>query len=232
MPIDKTYAVFDRPANRKIITGLEEQGAKVFKIKFPEIETAKLLDEDLQKMQNPIDFDWLVFPDVFAVEIFLQKLEASNFDFFELDAVRICAFGEAVSDRLRFVQIHSDVIPANFHPENIFQAISDFAVEIENLRFLILKRTESLCELSNLLRAEKADVSEIEIYQFKADPEFSKVKALLTGGAVDAFLFNSPEEVFAFANLFGDLTFEDLRLSSNDETTRQTIKGFDFEKGL
>ncbi|HSK70737.1 MAG TPA: uroporphyrinogen-III synthase, partial [Pyrinomonadaceae bacterium] len=226
MPIDKTYAVFDRPANRKIISGLEEQGAKVFRINFPEIEAVELPDADLQKLQNPADFDWLVFLDVFAVEVFLQRLEESGIDFFELDAVRICAFGEAVSDRLRFVQIHSDVIPPDFQPENVFQAIGNFAVEIENLRFLILKKTESVCDLSNLLRAGKAEVSEIEIYRLKPDAELPKIKALLTGGAIDTFLFNSPEEVFAFANLFGAEKFEDLGFSSNDEITRQTLKEF------
>ena len=229
MPIDKTYAVFDRQANRKIISGLEEQGAKVFRINFPEIEAAQLSNADLKKLQNPADFDWLVFPDVFAVEVFLEKLEESGIDFFELDAVRICAFGEAVCDRLRFVQIHSDVIPPDFHPEMVFLAIRNFAVEIENLRFLILKRTESVCDLSDMLRAGKAEVSEIEIYRLKPDAELSKIKALLTGGAIDTFLFNSPEEVFAFANLFGTGKFEDLGFSSNDEITRQTLKEFNFE---
>ena len=229
MQIDKTYAVFDRPANRKIISGLEEQGAKVFRINFPEIEAVELSNPDLQKLQNPVDFDWLVFLDVFAVEVFLQKLEEFGIDFFELDAVRICAFGEAVSDRLRFVQIHSDVIPPDFKPENVLQAVGDFAINIESLRFLILKRTGSNCNLSDMLRAGKAEASEIEIYRLKPDAELSKIMALLTGGAIDTFLFNTPEEVFAFVNLFGDGMFEDLRFSSNDEITRQTLKEFNFE---
>ncbi len=106
----KTYALFANNAIQKIIARLENQSVNI--ILFPNIEISEiLLDEKAEGiLKNLNRFDWIIFPDIFAVDFFLRALENLRIDFFELDAVRVCAFGETVADRLRFSLVHADVI--------------------------------------------------------------------------------------------------------------------------
>ena len=202
----KTYGLFSTAANRKLIDKLESSGAKVFQ--FPPIETEKvILDEhSISYLQNLTDFDWLIFPDVFAVDYFLQALEELSVDFFEMDAVNVCAIGEAVADRLRFVQLHADLIPNFVETESVLTTILNYTNQngLENLRFLLPKEFDSEIELTEKLTENKTIVTEFPIYQarFTDKRKVSKLKALLNGGAIDEFIFSSPTDIIALKYLF------------------------------
>jgi len=203
---DKTYAIFDTAANRKIVGDLSKSGAKVFL--FPPIETEKLhLNEtetaritDLQK------FDWLIFSDVFAVDYTLEYLEEYAIDFFDLDDLRVCAFGETVSDRLRFASIHADVIPANIRTREVFNTMLNYIGEskISGLRFLFLKSNSGKSELTGHLLAKKAEIFELPIYRTipNESSELIKLKTLLKGGAIDEFILTAPTDLIALKNYF------------------------------
>ena len=228
----KTYGLFSTANNRKLIDKLESSGAKVFQ--FPPIETEKvILDEtSISYLQNLTNFDWIIFPDVFAVDYFLQALEELSVDFFEMDAVNVCAIGEAVVDRLRFVQLHADLIPNLVDTENIFAAITNYTNQngLENVRFLLLKKIDSEIELTEKLTENKACVTEFPIYQarFTDKREVSKLKVLLTGGAIDEFIFSSPADIIALKYLFsGNAMSEilaEIKVSATDEVMFQALK--------
>jgi len=94
---EKTYAIFDTAASRKIIGDLEKRRAKV--ILFPPIETEKInFERSAEIFADLHRFDWLIFTDVLAVEYFLESLAEIDFDLYALDDLRVCALGEAVSD--------------------------------------------------------------------------------------------------------------------------------------
>ncbi len=235
----KTYALLNTPMNKKLIADLEKRGAKVFK--FPPLETEKInADADFIKaIKNPARFDWIIFPDVFSVDYFLQTLEENGTDFYELDDLRVCAFGEAVSDRLRFSQLHADVVPNSIETKNVYRELTDYigGDKLSELNFLFLKENLSKYDLINKLKGAGAAISEFAVYRINTSggTDLTKLKILLEGGAVDEFIFSAAEDVFAlyyyFSGEIEDLKKE-LKTSAVGETVFQTLKEYGFKARL
>lgn len=231
---EKTYALFQNGANRKTISELAATGAKT--LLFPALETRESQDLKSENLSELIkNFSWLIFTDIYAVEFFLQKLEAENFDFFSLDEIRVCAYGESVADRLRFARLHADIIPNNVKTETVWQTIQEYFIDEEDLkeeRFLIFKEKNSQTPISEKLAKIGATVSELAIYEIsrKEDAEIAKLKSLLRGGAIDEFIFTSPLDIINLAHLFPNENLEEVltetKLSASDKVTGQSIEEF------
>lgn len=233
----KTYAIFAHPAHRKLIEELENDGSKVFQfapLAAQKIESEENADIITDALTN---FDWIVFSDVYAVEYFLQTLNEREIDLFELDAVRILAFGEAVADRLRFVQLHADIITAdiitNEDTNNVFSAVINYVGEgeISNTKFLVPKRLGYDFELKDKLIAAGAEIAELSIYKIEISEkkEISKLKTLLKGGAIDEFIFTSPEDVFClkscvYPEILPEIMTETIIIATNEITIRTLIE--------
>lgn len=232
----KTYAVFANAANKKLISDLEKNGCKVFR--FPTLETEKIyLDEAKREFLKKItNFDWLVFTDIYSVEFFLQALDENGLDYFEIDAVKVCALGEAVSDSLRFVQLHADVIPDTRKTEKVFSAIKDYLYtdEIKNLKFLLVKEISQICKLTEKLKENGAEVFELSVYQAKISNknEIVRLKTLLSVGAVDEFVFSSAADFVALQFYFAGESIADflaeIQISATSEIVFQTAKELNF----
>jgi uroporphyrinogen III methyltransferase / synthase len=226
----KNVAVFQTPANKKIIKELHENGANV--ILFPTIETEKVeLDSEGENLlKNLSDFDWLIFSNVFAVDYFLQALEKLEIDLFELDALRVCAFGETVADKLRYSQVHSDVISNSAETNEVFQALNAYEPDFQNIRVLIPKEVEKNVEIAQPLSEAGAVVTELLLYrtQISEPSHLSKLKALLMGGAVDEFLFSSPVEAVSLSLLFPSVEISkllaDTIVIATDATVYQSLR--------
>lgn len=236
---DKTYAFFQTPNNKKLFADLENAGAKFFL--FPPLETGIIsLDENsVNNIKNLSQFDWIIFPDVFAVDYFLQNLEENSVDFYELDDLRVCAFGEAVSDRLRFSQIHADVIPNSIETEIVFKAIVEYigVNDLEELKFLFPKENSLTYELTDKLESAGAKVFKMPIYKINSseNKEITKLKVLLAGGAIDEFVFSSAEDVFALFFYFsGEIEnfSNEAKTSAVGEAAFQTLKEYGFKPRL
>jgi uroporphyrinogen-III synthase len=229
----KTYAIFSKPTNRKIISRLRAAQNEVIEFPFAEAEKIELNPAEKSLIETIAEFDWIIFPDVYAVEFFLEALERANRELFELDLLRILAFGEAVADRLRFVQVHADVIPARLDAESVFSALRDYLSgeeEFKNLRILLPKESSSRMALTEMLRQNESEAAELDIYRLPKTENaagLTRLKALLKGGAVDEFVFAAPVEVSGLAALFGE-KLKDLlagtSVSATDETTFQTLR--------
>jgi uroporphyrinogen-III synthase len=232
----KTYALFSNVENRELAEKLEQKGAKVFRFAAVTIhritskETAETIKNNLR------EFDWIVFPDVFAADCFLQILEEIGIDPFELDAVQILACGEAVADRLRFVQIHADVIPQTIKTETIFSTLLNYLGEdkLGDRNFLIAKAVHFETALKDELTESGANVTEIAVYQAEIDDKnkTANLKALLKGGAIDELIFSSPEDVLSLKHylLTEDLS-EILRgviTSGTNESAMQALRENDL----
>lgn len=229
----KTYALFASPANKKIISQLENAGANT--ILFPEVETREI-ETDSQRAENLLknlpNFDWIIFTDVYAVDYFLRALEKFGIDFFELDALRVCVFGETIADRLRFAQVHSDLISNLADSDEVFKALGDYDSNFESSRFLIPREIETSPEISNRLLKTGAGVTELALYrrQINEANQLPKLKALLKGGAIDEFIFCSPTEatklsiLFPSENISGLLT--GITVSATSSTTLQSLQEY------
>ena len=221
--------------NEKLIRLLKSQGKTVFEFPVFEAKAADLNQSDEKLFANISGFDWLIFSDIFTVEIFLENLESGGADFFDLDNVRICSAGEAVADKLRFRQIHSDVIPLKNTAQAVFSAISDYIeAGFGGLRFLLIKQKDAESELAKLLRENSADVIELGIYERRGgiDPALPKLKALIYGGAIDEFVFGSPEDVFSLAEILNEndlpQILSEVKLNPANEITSQTLSEFNL----
>lgn len=228
----KTYAVLDSLRNKKLIDGLEKAGGKVVKI-----PPAKITKIEMSEFGVPLEeiarFDWLIFADVYAAEFFLELLREQDFDLFELDDLRVCAFGEAVADCLRFARIHTDVIPVVNSTEKIVEAIENYIYDENALagkRFLLLKEASEQFGLVGELEKRNAEVREAAIFraEYPSPNELPKIKALVKGGAIDEIIFAAPEDFLHYRFLFRREPIAEIlrgaKVSASDETTRQTLR--------
>lgn len=229
---EKTYGLFAKESSKKQIANLSKQNEKLVLFPPPQVTEAET-DETL--FENISNFNWIIFTDIFAADFFLQKAERLETDLFDLDSVRVCAVGEAVADRLRFVQVHSDVIPAKSFPTNVYSALREYVYEeeeLKSLKFLIICGHNTKSEISRVLKKNAIDVTEMPVYQmsFPENENLPKQKALLAGGAVDEFVFSSPEDVLYLKFLLQIENFtelnSDIRLKAGDRITSQTLSEF------
>lgn len=204
--LPKTFGIFESSAHRKLIEELENNGSKVLRfapVKARKIKT-DLTGEQISDLLN--DVDWMIFPDVYAVEYFLELLSERNIDLFELDAVRVLAYGEAVADKLRFVQLHADIITASDDTNTVFSTLLNYVGEdeISNLKYFILYEAGNYSQLKDSLIESKAKVSSLPVYEIEEidKSEASKIKTFLKGGTIDEFIFTSPEDVFSLKKYF------------------------------
>ncbi len=231
----KTYGLFASPLNTKLISKLKANNEDI--LIFPSITSKKLEITEAFKMflSELTAFDWLIFTDVFSVDYFIEALRKLEIDLFELDALTVCALGENVSDRLRFVQIHADVIPTKIDCDSVFSVISGFAADnLQDLRFLVLKEKSSKFQFIENLRNANAIVEELAIYEAKFEVETAnvKLKTLLKSGAVDEFIFSSAEDPVSLKFLFADEklaeVLDGVKVSATDENVYQAL----LENGL
>jgi len=235
-PDEKTYALFSNPINKKIISQLESKGAKVFR--FPPLETKKIIldEKTIADIENLDVFDWIIFPDVLTVDYFLQILGENEIDLFEMDSVQVCALGEAVADRLRFVQLHADVIPTSVEAASIFLALSDYVGkdEFSELKFLLPKGTLQEYEIKEKLVECGANVFELPVYQahISRTDEIARLKVLLKGGAIDEFIFSSATDLIVLRYYFDNdpisITLSEINVSAVDKAMFQTLKEYDL----
>lgn len=229
---DKTYALFSSPLNKKRISDFLAE--EIETVVFPTI-TTQTTDSGSSKLESLDNFDWLIFPDVYTVEYFVNALEKLEVDLYELDNLRVLAFGEAVVDRLRFSQLHADVIPSTMKTSDVLQAIKDYIFdedEFADLSFLVLKEKNSNIELVEELTRLNSNLTELPIYSVEIEDETAlpKLKALLKGGAIDEFIFSTHYDVLNLAQLFQTENLaellEGIKLTATDNLTLQSLQEF------
>jgi uroporphyrinogen-III synthase len=229
----KTYGVFEQNQNKKFIQSLIGDGCKI--ISFPQIEyyQSNLSENETKYLRNPENTDWLIFTDINSVEYFIRFYENNSLDLYELDNLRVIAFGEAVSDSLRFVQIHSDIIVDNFDDQMIFDQIKEYLLGVEGLfelNILFIKGNQKNYYLTELLKEAKANIRELSIYQSKLPEDSTKLKTLAINGAIDEFIFLRAEEVFDLSLYFYPQKINDeldeIQMIGTDEITLKTLREF------
>ncbi len=214
---ERAYGLFRNDINKRLIAKLEEQKAKI--LLFPAPLPAPV---NAGQSVDLSEFDWIIFPDLYSVDFFLARVRER----FELDDLRVCALGEAVADKLRFSQLHADVIPAKVDAGRVFSALAGYEAP-ENSRFLIPKGSGYKGGFSALLENAGAIVKELPVYETGEIAELSRFKTLLMGGAIDEFIFSSPQEVFDI-RFFIDPENLDCKISAADEIAFQTLQEFDL----
>ncbi|MCU1264757.1 MAG: hypothetical protein JWM21_1075 [Acidobacteria bacterium] len=184
----------------EFVAELERYGARVLlcpTIEIAEPESYDRLDEALDHLYG---YDWIVFTSVNGVDYFLRRLETRAHQISELDALRVCAIGEATAERLVLAHVHVDVIPEEFKAEGVFAALERYTGSREalgRLNFLIPRAAVARDYLPAALEAAGARVDVITTYRtVQADGlDRGRLSAMLTGGGVDCIAFTSASTV-------------------------------------
>ena len=224
-----TIALFSSGKNHRQFEKIVERPGEI--IRFPPPEFGKG-DFKPQILNDLSDFDWLIIADPVTADIFVNRLEENDFDLFELDRLRICVGGETTADRLRFRQIHSDVIPSASFSAEIFAALRDYIddeTEWENLRFLFPRTVELNLNLGERIRRKKSEIIELPLTAVEfAGANPAKLKSLLLGGAIDEFYFSAPEEIFYLRQLLRTEKvapfLDEVKITAADDPTRQSLR--------
>lgn len=231
--MEKTIGIINYAANRKVIENLRAKGYKVIllpALKIYKIQNNSEINEIIAKL---LGFDWLIFTDIFAVDFFVEILLEKDFDLFELDNLRICAYGEIVADRLRFSQIHADVIPRKLSSELLLKDIKNYIASdnvIDDLSFLVIKEEEAEITLTQKLKSITRNVSEISVYNAKTDTyeNLPKLKTLINCGAFDEIMFFSAEDLMSFKKIIGKRSLKEIskhiKLFSKNEIILKAIE--------
>jgi uroporphyrinogen III methyltransferase / synthase len=191
----------------EFVAALESYGARVVlcpTIEITDPESYDLLDEALEHLYG---YDWIIFTSVNGVDYFLRRLESQKHEINELDALRVCAIGEATAERLHQAHVHVDVIPEEFKAEGVFAALQSYAGSREalgGLNFLIPRAAVARDFLPVALEGAGARVDVIAAYRtFQPNgTDRGRVGALLAGGGVDCIAFTSSSTVRNLGAMF------------------------------
>jgi uroporphyrinogen III methyltransferase / synthase len=214
---------------------LEEAGARVVACPTIEIVAPESYAELDEAIENLFGYDWLVFTSANAVEHFLRRLEVLDKEASELDSLRVCAVGDATSERLVAARVHVDVVPRKFQAEGVFAALEDYLGgrgQFANLNFLLPRAAVARDFLPRALEAAGARVDCVTAYR-TVRPETNdraRVEALLVGGGVDCITFTSSSTVHNFAQLFDTRDLRGLlagvRVACIGEVTARTVADY------
>ncbi|HKO96352.1 MAG TPA: uroporphyrinogen-III synthase [Pyrinomonadaceae bacterium] len=190
----------------EFVTELERYGASV--IVCPTIEIREL--ENYTQLDDAIDhlygYDWIIFTSVNGVDHFFRRLAATRHDPHELDALKLCAIGEATADKLRDLRVHVDLVPDVFKAEGVFSALERFVggrSALQLLNILIPRALVARDFLPKALLEAGARVDVVPAYRttVPADVDRGRMAAMLSGGA-DCITFTSSSTVRNLAQLF------------------------------
>ena len=222
-------------------TELERHGARV--ITWPTIEPGEPDNYAAlaEAVENLFGYDWLIFRNINAVEFFLRRFQELGHEISELDALRVCAIGEATADTLERSQVHVDLIPDQFAADAVFGAIETYAggrASLRGLNFLIPSAPIARQNLQQALEDAGARVDVVNAYRTVAvaNQALSQLNALVAGGGVDCIAFTTASEVRQFAQLFdtNDLVrvFAGVIVACIDESTAQSAIEFGLRATL
>jgi uroporphyrinogen-III synthase len=208
---ERVTALFERVQNRKEIERIRGAGDPL--IILPAATDGEASLDGVGGIPASVgSCDWLVLADLRSAERFVALFEERSQELLQLDAVSVCAAGEAVSDTLRFSQVHTDLLPTTISAQAVFTAIVDYAGgkdRLEGLSFVIAYSGAGHYMPADEIRSAGALVQEVCLGAPRSHTrEEATSIALVKGGGFDSFIFSSASDVYDLAELVFPDTIE------------------------
>ncbi len=192
-----------------MITRLSALGAQCLEypvIKIIAPEDTRPLDRAIETLE---DYDWLVFTSVNGVEMFFNRLFASQKDARALGRVQTASIGPATAGRLLSYGVASDIIPESYRAESVVAAFQN--IPVKGRRVLLPRAAEARPVLPEELTKMGARVDEIPAYHTVLDNDGNEdLAAALSEKNVDMITFTSSSTVTNFKRLLPPDRFETL----------------------
>ncbi|HEV7645859.1 MAG TPA: uroporphyrinogen-III synthase [Pyrinomonadaceae bacterium] len=216
------YGLFENDTNKRLIERLKKRQANLRL--FPDVTAiAPALEPAAAPHFDLSASDWIVFPDLYSVDFFLATITEK----FALDELTVCALGDSISDRLRFSQVHADIIPPDRQTSTILSSLTAYS-SLPGLRLLIPVCLGEIPAVAKVLRENGAGVQLLPVYEIAYIQNAPRFTTLFRSGAVDEFIFTSPQDVFSFA-YFIEPALAQLEAAATDEITFNTLREFGIQ---
>lgn len=217
-----------------LVSRLVGLGAEV--LEFPSIQIKPPHDPAPfdAALENPSQYDWLVFTSANGVDSFFAHLPG---DARLLAGAKVAAIGPATAGSLLEHGIRADAVPAEYRGEAVFGAMRDAArlsgEELEGSRVLIVRAEQAREALPDMLRQAGAIVDVVAAYR-TAMPDDGNAEALIRGlrkESVAAVTFTSSSTVRNFMALldgYGPVALDGVELFSIGPITTETLRQFGY----
>ncbi|MBN1435994.1 MAG: uroporphyrinogen-III C-methyltransferase [Sedimentisphaerales bacterium] len=176
-------------------------------------------------------YDWLIFTSVNGVDAFFNQLRATNLDARHLAPVKICVIGPATAQRLQDFHITPDLIPQHFIAESIVEALEQ-TISIPNTRILLVRADIARPDLSQMLQARQALVTDVPAYSTVIDSSSSidQLISALQQDQIDWITFTSSSTVRNFFQQIDPqlLAGKKLRLAAIGPQTAAALQQFNL----
>ncbi|OGQ16814.1 MAG: hypothetical protein A3B70_00275 [Deltaproteobacteria bacterium RIFCSPHIGHO2_02_FULL_40_11] len=187
---------------------LRQKGATV--LECPTIEvisyTAK---EDLPKLKNIQEYDWLVFMSQNAVQFFFDRLKEQKLSKRNLKGCRIAAIGKTTRETLKQYKIRVHLTPAVYKSEKL---AGSFKGKIAGKRFLVLSAVDGRTVFHEALQKKGALVETLPLYKTIVPMHNSEqLLKYICEERIDAVTFTSPSTVENFVAMLSPYVQRDLK---------------------
>ena len=201
MDLSKINILYTGLNNDDIVLNTLANSNKINFIHFPTIEIveSKLTIEDLSKIKNICEYDYLIFTSVNGVKYFLNQYK-KNFATLNC-STKVVAIGEKTASLLLSNNIDVDLIPPNSSSESIDELLT--ANLINEKSILIPGSILSKTDLLNSLEKKGAMVDFIPIYENNIPQKISENSLeRIKKENIDLLVFTSPSTFYNFISIF------------------------------
>jgi uroporphyrinogen III methyltransferase/synthase len=200
---------------------LRQLGAEVIELPTIEIQPASdyaPLDRAIATLEI---YDWLIFTSANGVRCFLERLDASPFDWRAIRG-RICAIGPATRDALRSFHIKVDLMAEQYVAEGLLQSLA--AWDLGGSRVLIARAAVARDVLPDELRRRGAHVDVVEAYRTVTPAGLPERAARILQRKPDWITFTSSSTVDNLVAAVSPLALKGVRTASIGPVTTATLQ--------
>lgn len=160
------------------------------------------LNEEMRRAIHALDeFEWVIFTSANGVERFMRLLHNEEMDTAVMRGRRIACVGPATAAALGRYGLEPAAVPQDFVGEAVTAALVQTG-SIRDKRVLIARASGGGQRLPEDLRAQGADVVDLELYRTERDEENgARLHALIHDRKIDLVTFTSGSAVNYFVDL-------------------------------
>ncbi|MCS6797590.1 MAG: uroporphyrinogen-III C-methyltransferase [Myxococcota bacterium] len=198
LPLFGWRVLVTRPEGQteSLVRALRDAGAEP--IEWPAIRIAPPQDPaPLERaVANVARYDWIVFTSRNGVERFFAELARQGADARRLGHARLAVIGPGTAAALEAQRLRADLVA----PKHVGEALAEALVQTGSMcgaRVLVPRAAVARDVLPEALRAAGAEVDVVHAYRSLPPDEAAaaRLRALLSGGALDAVLFTASSTV-------------------------------------
>jgi uroporphyrinogen-III synthase len=184
-------------------------------------------------IRSLVSFRWVIFTSANAIQLFFERLYASDCDARAFAASRIAAIGRATAAALEAHGLRADLVPSTATAEGLIEAFRGQA--LGGARVLLPRAESGRPELLQFLSEQGAQVDEVLLYRSVPPAESQEhARSVLGEAPVDIAVFTSSSTVRNLATILDhDLSaLQRSLIATIGPATSQAVREAGLEVGV